>query len=173
MSKIFLFVIAFFISFSFSAIAQFEGEWEQTNGPLGGSVKTMAVDGDNIYAGIENTEWDHNGIFLSTDLGNSWKHIGLLEYKINSIAIFNHIVFAGTDEGLFISSDNGENWQETELKNYISSIQINGNNICVEIGDNIYLSSNNGESWSCIEVNLDYVFSLICWNILRTIYFNR
>lgn len=54
-----------------------------------------------------------NGVFRSTDDGNSWERVGdgMRDCMIWSIDVDkNGIVFAGTGRGIYRSSDNGGNW---------------------------------------------------------------
>ncbi|MEE9441669.1 MAG: hypothetical protein V3V99_03280 [candidate division Zixibacteria bacterium] len=51
--------------------------WEQTNGPYGGLIKSMAVS-SNGY--ISAATYNYGGIFRSIDNGNNWTHIGLANH---------------------------------------------------------------------------------------------
>jgi photosystem II stability/assembly factor-like uncharacterized protein len=51
------------------------------------------------------------GIYISEDLGYTWKYIGLKDYYIQSLSfIGNNILVAGTLGGIIISEDQGNNW---------------------------------------------------------------
>ena len=69
-------------------------------------------------------------------------------------------IFAGTNYGLFRSTDKGENWVETGLKLEIWTLRIDLNDqIYVRNGDKCSFSTNNGESWS--EINNSFLSSQI------------
>jgi photosystem II stability/assembly factor-like uncharacterized protein len=78
------------------------------NGLYGGSVNSLAIDPKNtqvIYAGTNG-----DGIFKSTDGGNSWNKIntGLTDTHIRSLAIDptnTQIIYAGTGSGVFKSTN--------------------------------------------------------------------
>ena len=51
-----------------SMMNQSFGQWIHTNGPYGGNIHCIAIDGDEIFAGSFGT-----GIFLSTNNGENWE----------------------------------------------------------------------------------------------------
>ena len=79
------------------------------------SVGTLAIDPANpttIYAG---TDWTFNGVFKSTDGGDSWNPVnnGLPAVSVLALAIDAanpNTLYAGTSNGVFKSTDGGENW---------------------------------------------------------------
>ena len=83
-------------------------QWLQTNGIPAAPVNCMTVSGNNLYAGI--TFASTNGIFLSSNSGMDWNGIGLPNRTVNGIAISNEKVFAGTDSGVYVTTNNGTNW---------------------------------------------------------------
>jgi photosystem II stability/assembly factor-like uncharacterized protein len=110
-------VLAMSILCSFTAMAQ----WVQTNGPYGGSIQCLAVNGNSLMAGTEGF-----GAFLSTDYGETWSTFlptnltpGPCGYTIRSLAALTDsegtVAFAGTDWGIFASTDNGASWQANGL----------------------------------------------------------
>ena len=95
-----------------------------------GWTKTL-VDYPHLKA-IENSPWGifvgedfrnqtnnpYNGVFLSTDLGNSWKMVGLARRGITDLKYFDNKVYAtayySTSEGsggLFVTEDRGISWE--------------------------------------------------------------
>jgi len=67
-----------------------------------------------------------NGIFKSTDRGNSWVHLGSTDSNedfqyVNKILVNpgdENIVIAGTNTGIFKSSDGGQTWIEVYKEGY-------------------------------------------------------
>jgi len=64
-------------------------------------------------------------------------------------------IFAGTYYGVFLSTNNGNNWTQAGLSaNSIMSLAISGNNIIAGVEDypvglgGVYISTNNGTNWS-------------------------
>ena len=71
--------------------------WQQTSGPSGGFVVTLAINSsDAIFAGT------NGGVFHSTNNGDTWTKInsGLTNTSVRALAInSNGDIFAGTDGG--------------------------------------------------------------------------
>ncbi|MBM4162119.1 MAG: hypothetical protein FJ217_13610 [Ignavibacteria bacterium] len=83
--------------------------WQQTNGPYGGDVLSLAVSASgNVFAGTRG-----GGVFLSTDNGTSWTQVntGLTNTSVWALAVGGTNLFAGTlGGGVFLSTDNGTSW---------------------------------------------------------------
>ena len=90
----------FFVYFSFIVLltvvskSQYQGDWEQTNGPFGGTILFLAISGNNIFAGTYG-----GGVYLSTDNGSNWTQTGLTNTWVYSLAISGNYIFAGTYGG--------------------------------------------------------------------------
>lgn len=96
------------------------GYWEQCNGPHGAVVRTLIVDLHDtkiLYAGMTGGG-RLNGIYKSVNGGQSWKAIGnSLANRLLALAISYHdnkTIYAGTDQGLFVSRDQGHSWRLSE-----------------------------------------------------------
>jgi ligand-binding sensor domain-containing protein len=84
-------------------------------------VRCLALSGTNLFAGT------NDGIFLSTDNGTSWSsasngtswssasnglptnYDGKYQY-VGSLALSGTSIFAGTSDGVFLSTNNGAKW---------------------------------------------------------------
>jgi len=76
-----------------------------------------------------------------------------LSTATNCLATSGGNIFAGTSNGVYLSSDNGTNW--TTINNGIPSgilniysLFVSGINIFAGLAGPVYLSSNNGSSWT-------------------------
>ena len=112
------FFISLILVFSVSTLHA-QDFWEQTSGPGGGEVQSLAINSTgHIFAGTSG-----GGVFRSTDNGDSWTEVntGLTNHSIRSLAINSSgDIFAGTDDGgVFRSTDNGDSW--TEINNGLTS----------------------------------------------------
>ena len=77
--------------------------------------------------------------------------------EINS----NGVIFAGTDVGLFRSSDNGNNW--TQITDFqVRDVTFDKNGFVYVSTDKVYRSTNNGDNWTEISTGLPdaYINSL-------------
>jgi photosystem II stability/assembly factor-like uncharacterized protein len=55
-----------------------------------------------------------DGVYLSTNSGNSWSSTSLTGVAVYSLEINSsdaNVIYAGTAEGFYISSDGGSNWE--------------------------------------------------------------
>jgi len=81
-----------------------------------------------------------------------------VDVKVNTLAINDSVIFAGTDgEGIFESTDNGEHWKSMNegLQNeFIHTIFINGTTMFAGTEAGASRSTNNGVSWSTIDSGL-------------------
>jgi photosystem II stability/assembly factor-like uncharacterized protein len=96
-----------------------------------------------------------DGFYVSHDYGNSWSNVEMIRKNIKAIEIRgfilkDNLIYSATDNGLFVSSDNGDSWEYLKVGEYgtssIKSIVQKDNHII--IGSNgIYLSNDNGLNW--------------------------
>lgn len=91
------------------------------------------------------------------------QHIVVVGAPVNSLEINGSIIFAGINfTGVYISTDNGQNWSQSSLNNQsIRSLAINVNNVFAGTDINgVYFSTNNGQNWTQTTLNDQKVFSL-------------
>jgi hypothetical protein len=75
------------------------------NLPTHNYVSSIAVVGTNIFAGTNGA-----GVFVSTDKGASWAVAGLTQTPVFAMTNIGIELFEGTYNGVFLTSDNGANW---------------------------------------------------------------
>ena len=136
---------------------------------LGFGVMRSVDNGDNWThhaAGLENTEirslalnssngelfvGTTNGVFRSTNNGESWIQIGLTDNTVSAIAInTDGTLFAGDDygEGIFKSTDNGANWTKSLDGLSMTVLLINSKGyIFAGTTDGASFSIDNGKTW--------------------------
>lgn len=117
----------------------------------------IAESSGSIYAGI-----DRNGIVYTDDGGTTFKQ-RLIGKRISAITFKDGYVFAGGDDGLFISNDGGESWiQSPQIKSsttsLTSSVSFQGatvtkNRVWIGTSDGLISTNNYGESWEITRVN--------------------
>jgi PKD repeat protein len=83
--------------------------------------------------------------------------------RINAFTVNGNNLFAGTDNGVYLSVDNGTNWMPVNSGLPVSPIYaflINGNNIFVGTYKGVFLSNNNGNSWVAVNSGLTDLYIL-------------
>lgn len=167
---IFMILILFVLALCNIATSQ---TWEQTNGPNESKILSLAVNSSgDVYAGTKG-----EGIYLSTDNGNSWDDMSdeLANKYVNIITIHSSgDIFIGTRDGIYRSTDEGDSWIENGLKN----ISVYG--IVFKSIDTIfagtyygaYRSFDNGNNWTQINngVPADHPADVIAINSTGIIY---
>jgi ligand-binding sensor domain-containing protein len=131
-------------------------QWLQTNGPYGGIVNCLTVQGANIFAGTYN-----NGVLRSSDNGVHWTAVnnGLTDTRILSFVVTNNNIFAGTENGLFLSTDSGDNWTAVNsgfpgppMPASIKALAVSGTNLFAADfffnGGGVFISTDNGTNWT-------------------------
>jgi photosystem II stability/assembly factor-like uncharacterized protein len=158
--------ICLFFGFLFSNSLAFGETWRQlSEGLFGGTIQTIAcspMNSDLIFIGTKG-----GGAFKSENGGGEWAPLGqdTLGLFVEDIAIdpnVNSIVYAGTWQGMFKSTDEGKTW--FKINNGISGKDI----MCIDIekegSQNIYIGTrlngifkteDGGNIWSSISNGLD------------------
>lgn len=122
--------------------------WVEANSGLPFDVLSFAVLGSNIFAGTLGNSFQC--VFRSTDNGSSWQNvsIGLDDPFINSLTANSTYLFAGTGNGVYVSTNNGDNWTITTMSGYIGSIVAFGTNVFAATNSGVYLSTDTGTNWT-------------------------
>ncbi|MEI6090607.1 MAG: T9SS type A sorting domain-containing protein [bacterium] len=150
MKKLLLAMIAIlFITNLFTAQCQIN--WEQLNGPFGGSIQEISKNSnDDIFVIV------NNNIYESSDLGLNWVKIPNKVFATSNIFQFDDIVFGLSTENtssknsIYVSTDNMKTWTkkssgiENQFVNRIKQIN-NAFYACSDSG--VFVSKNKGESW--------------------------
>ena len=112
-------LLSLFIVFIFTC-STLSAQWTQCNGPYGGFVNLLAASDEYIFA-ISNA----NVIYRSSNNGVQWREInngkqwkkdlngGPSTYFL-TLFVNGKDLYAGTNVGIFISTDNGENCEKTK-----------------------------------------------------------
>lgn len=122
-------------------------QWS-TNGPYGGVINCgVTSSGGNSFVGTK------NGIFISTNNGQSWApaNLGLERKQVGSLTWYNGKLYAGVYyNGVYVSSDDGATWTQKNngLTNlYIAAIHASANGLFVTTSDGTFYSGDNGDNW--------------------------
>ena len=153
-------------------------QWERTNFPDTAKVNTIVTKDSSIFVGT-----DGDGIFVSTNNGENWKSVneGLKSKFIHTILITGKTlpahqspldserslttgqvrIFAGTEKGVSVSTDNGENWRS--INSGLSGLGVWSLEISADTaGDTtifagtwsgLYSSTDWGENWEATSLS--------------------
>lgn len=86
-----------------------------------------------------------NGISISNDNGGSWSsaNTGLTTSVVRSFLVNGMNIFAGTDEGVFISSNGGNSWTQLDnsglLNSLIKDMAVFNNKLYAATGSGVYI----------------------------------
>jgi photosystem II stability/assembly factor-like uncharacterized protein len=149
-------LLIFILGIIFNVSAQ----WQQTNGPYGGDVYSLATNGTNIFAGTIGGK-----VFTSSNNGNSWTEVKKIptQWAISSLACSGTNIFAGSEgDGVFLSTNNGNSWipvnnglTSISTNTFVMSLAFSGANIFAgTYPKGVFLSTNNGSSWTAMNSGL-------------------
>lgn len=112
-------------------------------------VTALAANLSYVYAGSYGT--GPNCVFRSSDDGTSWSPCvdGLTNSDVSALlAVGDSTVFAGTDAGVYRSTDNAGHWTYTGPTGQpVSSLAVIDSNIFAGTLSGIFLSTDSGSTW--------------------------
>jgi hypothetical protein len=118
----------------------------------------LVMEGGRLFAGAH--LWDgygctDDGLFLSTNGGDSWEKIGLDGISVRSLDVdSNGIIFAGTaGDGIYRSTDDGATWSFSGITGAsVTSILATTADVVLAgtDGDGMYESRDGGVEWSSV-----------------------
>lgn len=137
------------------ALATEAPQWVRI-GPYGGAVSALAAAPDVVYAGTIT-----GSLFRSADQGRSWSFAGLSVQQIFALAVDRKApdtVYAGTESGLFKTTDGGASWigmeihlpvpnQASQLVNLVVVDPRNPRIVWASFGATLYRTTNAGRTW--------------------------
>ncbi len=123
-------------------------------------ISSLIINGENIFAGTYG-----GGVFLSTDNGKSWASTTLDSQYVWSLALSGSNIVAGTQKGIYLSSNNGSSWSQmnsglTSL--VVNSIITSAGSIFAGTTGGVFLSTNDGTNWTSADSGLTnkYIWSM-------------
>jgi len=121
-------------------------------------VWSIALMDNTMFAG---TWGGVDGVYRSTDNGTTWVVVnnGLQEggeRDVNALAVLGQTLYAGTQMGIFVTEDGGNNWTSTDLGigTIVNCFHISGTDIFAGAFDGVHLSIDSGDNWTIINSGL-------------------
>lgn len=123
--------------------------WTKT-GLTRADVSCLLMVGTNLYAGLDGNTGP-GGVCMSTDNGTTWTPIttGLLGTRISTMAVSGTTLYAGSERGVYMSTNGGTTWMSAGLSSYfIATLLFNGGTLYAgTFGHGVFVSTNNGTTW--------------------------
>ncbi|MBS1493880.1 MAG: T9SS type A sorting domain-containing protein [Bacteroidetes bacterium] len=144
--------------------------------------KSLYTKGNEVFLGIDvnGTPPGSVGVYKSLDSGKSWfpSAAGMVEgTPVYCFITKDNLIFAGTDDGVYVSSNSGQNWTKPSTfldEKTISCFCVNGNTLFLGIlgstatnGLGVYASTNNGATWTAVNYGFPAfttIFSMVNYN---------
>jgi photosystem II stability/assembly factor-like uncharacterized protein len=124
--------------------------WSVVNCP---KINCIDQNGTVLLAGTK------QGVYLSTDNGNSFSYKGLefidmYYYSFNSVAIYKNTYFAGDKYGFYRLVNDGSEY-ETLLIGAVYTIAASDSRIYVSNASGLFMSTDGGDTWTSINTGLE------------------
>ncbi len=144
--------------------------WEHDTIPLGSRGWAVAFDGidtNRVYVGGD-TNYSYPCVLITTDLGATWTSsnaglTGAVNVLLTVPGVAN-LVYAGTNNGLFKSTDGGATWTTTPLTQQVRALAADpvhpANVYAGTYGTGVYASTDGGTTWNPMNTGLT------CTNVL-------
>jgi photosystem II stability/assembly factor-like uncharacterized protein len=129
------------------------------------NLQVLAASNTALFVSANDGLVSHLGysLYRSTDDGANWTSVssGLANAGVNAIAFNGDAnIYAGTNSGVYISTNNGGSWKSAGLENTnilaisVISNGIGGTSIFAAARSGVFHSTNGGASWSSVNAGL-------------------
>jgi photosystem II stability/assembly factor-like uncharacterized protein len=150
----------FVLFFLIATVSPLYAQWVQAEGPFYDPFCHLSIDGENIF-------WVYSGdgsTILSTDNGTTWSSVGRVFPRagiVFSLLVKGHNIYAGTGNGIFLSTNLGANWSHIDnglptsiIVNAIVANSDSTGDVFAGTSRGVFLSTNNGTNWISLNTGL-------------------
>lgn len=122
------------------------------------SISAIIVKDNSIYA---SGGYENGAVFVSNNFGQSWNRyeLGIINTEVNVFSISGSNIYAGTDGGMYLSTDGSKTWKPIneglKVQTISSIIPVNNGILTGTYTNGMYQSINNGNSWEQINNGLE------------------
>jgi hypothetical protein len=130
-------------------------QWVATSKPLDMSIKALASNSTTLFVGgncyDEVAKKEFGCMLRSANKGKDWQKTSLKGGHLRALAVSGQVIFAGCEDGVYRSSDNGQTWAKgykglTDAS--VWSLAISGQNVLAGTETaGVFLSDFNGQNW--------------------------
>ncbi|HRP03170.1 MAG TPA: T9SS type A sorting domain-containing protein [Candidatus Kapabacteria bacterium] len=115
-----------------------------------GAVNSLFEKENTIYSCT--TPWrnytsDQNGLYYSTDNGNSWLSFGFDSLGVSSLFFKDNYTFASTDDGLYRMDIQSLSWKNIKDKLRYRELALLGSRLFYTDYGGYFISEDNGDTW--------------------------
>jgi len=127
------------------------------------SAKSLISNG-NVLIAFGSTLQGISAMSRSTDTGDTWTTVNI-NFYVRAFAKFGNTLFAGTQDSIYRSTDNGLTWNGiTGSPKYIGTFLVHGNTLLAGMTNSpdnggLYRSTDNGTTWDTIN-NTNYITAM-------------
>lgn len=136
--------------------------WTSANfGLISQKVNILYLNESTIFAGTSSLTGTES-IYKTTNGGELWIPSGLTNHAVFSLTNISTFLYAGSNKGIYRSSDNGITWSG-ELgmsEKMIKSIYSFDSNLLLGTLEGIFVSTNGGTVWNSMGYNSVYVWDI-------------
>jgi photosystem II stability/assembly factor-like uncharacterized protein len=147
--------------------------WTPTSSSVTGiNIKSLTISGNKVFAGTAG-----NGICVTQDNGATWatsnNGLGSINSTVKSLTNDNGKIYAIIASSVYISQNNGLNWNLLNTPFSTSAIAAIGNKLFVGTDSGLYISSNFGSNWSLLNTGIEFItyYAAFCALDTNNIYF--
>lgn len=149
-----------FVSTSLLLSGSLHAQWVRTNGPGGSENLALTASGKYLFVGT----FFGAGIMRTSDSGTTWTNANnglsgsIGATVVHSIFVSGTKLFAGTGDGIYSSTNNGNNWKIVSSGlpsgTQVTSFAMIGSNLFAGTSVGVILSTNTGTTWKVVSNGL-------------------